>query len=100
MKFSSVDIGELMNSQDRELWEYFATLYKNSNKGIKGRGKDRRIAPSGKSGCGSNMSRSLQAYGSDEDIKQRRGSCEELTYTGSSSEDDDAECFYGDRRNQ
>ncbi|KAJ5884151.1 C2H2 transcription factor (Azf1) [Penicillium subrubescens] len=29
---------------DRELWEYFAELYKNSNKGIKGRGKDRRIS--------------------------------------------------------
>src|SRR5882757_7636606 len=43
MKFSSVDIGELMNSQDRELWEYFANLYKNSNKGIKGRGKDRKV---------------------------------------------------------
>lgn len=32
------------NPQDRELWEYFASLYKNSNKGIKGRGKDRRIS--------------------------------------------------------
>jgi hypothetical protein len=26
------------------MWEYFASLYKNSNKGIKGRGKDRRIS--------------------------------------------------------
>ena len=34
-----------MSAQDRELWEYFSTLYKNSNKGIKGRGKDRRISP-------------------------------------------------------
>jgi hypothetical protein len=25
------------------LWEYFANLYKNSNKGIKGRGKDRKV---------------------------------------------------------
>lgn len=32
-----------MTIQDKELWEYFAGLYKNSNKGIKGRGKDRRI---------------------------------------------------------
>ncbi|EAT83537.2 hypothetical protein SNOG_09345 [Parastagonospora nodorum SN15] len=30
--------------EDKELWEYFASLYKNSNKGIKGRGKDRRIS--------------------------------------------------------
>jgi len=25
------------------MWEYFATLYKNSNKGIKGRGKNRKV---------------------------------------------------------
>jgi hypothetical protein len=36
-----------MTPQDRELWEHFAALYKNSNKGIKGRGKDRRISSSG-----------------------------------------------------
>jgi len=30
--------------QDKVMWEYFASLYKNSNKGIKGRGKDRRIS--------------------------------------------------------
>lgn len=33
---------------DHELMEYFADLYKNSNKGIKGRGKDRKIASSKK----------------------------------------------------
>ena len=32
-----------MSQHEKELWEYFASLYKNSNKGIKGRGKDRRI---------------------------------------------------------
>lgn len=26
------------------MWEYFGRLYKNCNKGIKGRGKDRRIS--------------------------------------------------------
>lgn len=36
--------GDQVTAQDKELWEYFATLYKNSNKGIKGRGKDRRIS--------------------------------------------------------
>ncbi len=35
--------GDAVSATDKELWEYFATLYKNSNKGIKGRGKDRRI---------------------------------------------------------
>jgi len=33
-----------VSQEDKELWEYFASLYKNSNKGIKGRGKDRRIS--------------------------------------------------------
>ena len=36
--------GETVSAVDKELWEYFSTLYKNSNKGIKGRGKDRRIS--------------------------------------------------------
>ncbi|KAI9672420.1 MAG: hypothetical protein M1829_004499 [Trizodia sp. TS-e1964] len=35
---------ELVAQTDKELWQYFAQLYKNSNKGIKGRGKDRKIA--------------------------------------------------------
>ena len=35
--------GDSVSAMDKDLWEYFATLYKNSNKGIKGRGKDRRI---------------------------------------------------------
>ncbi|KKA26913.1 hypothetical protein TD95_002131, partial [Thielaviopsis punctulata] len=32
-----------MTSYDLEVLEYFATLYKNSNKGIKGRGKGRKV---------------------------------------------------------
>lgn len=36
--------GDTVSAQDKELWDYFSTLYKNSNKGIKGRGKDRRIS--------------------------------------------------------
>lgn len=42
-RFASIDDAEPMSEEDKELWEYFSTLYKNSNKGIKGRGKDRRI---------------------------------------------------------
>jgi len=33
----------MISQADKELWEYFANLYKNSNKGIKGRGKDRKV---------------------------------------------------------
>ncbi|KAI9790348.1 MAG: hypothetical protein M1816_005166 [Peltula sp. TS41687] len=43
-KFANFREGDPVTPADRELWEYFATLYKNSNKGIKGRGKDRKIA--------------------------------------------------------
>ncbi|KAJ9218749.1 transcriptional regulator family: C2H2 zinc finger [Paecilomyces variotii] len=46
IKFSSMSEGDPMTPKDRELWEHFAELYKNSNKGIKGRGKDRRISSS------------------------------------------------------
>ena len=46
VRFASIDTEDEVSKSDRELWEYFSTLYKNSNKGIKGRGKDRRIKPS------------------------------------------------------
>jgi hypothetical protein len=42
--------------QDKDLWEYFAALYKNSNKGIKGRGKDRRISAAPSSAVSSSSS--------------------------------------------
>ncbi|KAI9923553.1 hypothetical protein ASPWEDRAFT_168446 [Aspergillus wentii DTO 134E9] len=95
LRFSQMTEADLMNTKDRELLEYFATLYKNSNKGIKGRGKDRRISPSTKSGPG----RRFQSLGSDDD-KIRRGSYEDSsTYTGVSSDDEDAENYnYWTRR--
>ena len=43
-KFASMREGDPVSATDKELWEYFSALYKNSNKGIKGRGKDRRIS--------------------------------------------------------
>lgn len=43
-KFGTISAGDYVSQADKELWEYFASLYKNSNKGIKGRGKDRRIS--------------------------------------------------------
>ena len=42
-KFATIREGDPVTYHDKELWEYFSQLYKNSNKGIKGRGKDRRI---------------------------------------------------------
>jgi len=43
-KFATITSDDYVPREDKELWEYFASLYKNSNKGIKGRGKDRRIS--------------------------------------------------------
>jgi hypothetical protein len=40
-----------VHAADKELWEYFANLYKNSNKGIKGRGKDRKVRELSTSGA-------------------------------------------------
>lgn len=45
LKFATIVDEKNVSSDDKELWEYFATLYKNSNKGIKGRGKDRKVGP-------------------------------------------------------
>lgn len=74
-----------MNLHDRGLWEYFATLYKNSNKGIKGRGKDRRITPSISSrGAGSRT----RLEHPNEDIKMHRSGYEvSSAYTASVSSD-------------
>ena len=44
MKFASITDREAVPDADKDLWEYFSELYKNSNKGIKGRGKGRKIA--------------------------------------------------------
>lgn len=85
-----------MSPQDRKLWEYFATLYKNSNKGIKGRGKDRRISPTFKSGPGKRH----QTLGNNDDKLQRPSYEESSVYTGgSSSDDEDVDTYYIDRQN-
>ena len=42
-RFAALRNPDEISQADRELFEYFAELYKNSNRGIKGRGKDRKI---------------------------------------------------------
>ncbi|KAF2860956.1 hypothetical protein K470DRAFT_216079 [Piedraia hortae CBS 480.64] len=42
-RFETVQEGSTVEAWEREMWEYFSGLYKNCNKGIKGRGKNRRI---------------------------------------------------------
>lgn len=39
VRLAQLDPNEIISPDERELLEYFASLYKNSNKGIKGRGK-------------------------------------------------------------
>ncbi|KAK3327703.1 hypothetical protein B0T19DRAFT_441659 [Cercophora scortea] len=45
VRFSNLDDTSKVTKEDREMWEYFATIYKNTNKGIKGRGKRRKVEP-------------------------------------------------------
>nr|POE64991.1 asparagine-rich zinc finger protein azf1 [Quercus suber] len=42
-RFETFQEGDQVEKWETEMWEYFGSLYKNCNKGIKGRGKDRRI---------------------------------------------------------
>lgn len=42
IRFSNLPTGAKLSDEDQKLFNHFAELYKNSNKGIKGRGKDRR----------------------------------------------------------
>ncbi|KAK0636191.1 hypothetical protein B0T17DRAFT_587436 [Bombardia bombarda] len=44
-KFATAEDISTVSKDDREMREYFASLYKNSNKGIKGRGKHRKVQP-------------------------------------------------------
>lgn len=46
-RFAAFRSTDDISAADRELFAYFADLYKNSNRGIKGRGKDRKIAGAG-----------------------------------------------------
>ncbi|KAK0292003.1 DNA-binding transcription factor [Friedmanniomyces endolithicus] len=66
-RFESIREGDVVEVWEKEMWEYFAGLYRNCNKGIKGRGKDRRI---------SNMSSVLSSRAGSE---RRRDSVAGLT---------------------
>ncbi|KXL44147.1 hypothetical protein M433DRAFT_78418 [Acidomyces richmondensis BFW] len=45
-RFESIKEGDVVDIWEKEMWEYFGSLYKNCNRGIKGRGKDRKISVS------------------------------------------------------
>ncbi|KAJ5279913.1 hypothetical protein N7478_005285 [Penicillium angulare] len=102
MRFSQITDTGMVNPQDRDLWEYFASLYKNSNKGIKGRGKDRRILTTKRSMHVADPKSRMQSMESEEDPTQlRRGSYEDniSMYTGGSSSDgDEPGPYFIDRR--
>lgn len=90
--------GDPVTIQDKELWEYFATLYKNSNKGIKGRGKDRRISAiaNAASGSGVKQERSERSGSSDSsmmggppDVSDLEGPTVDIDSSASSYSNDD-----------
>jgi hypothetical protein len=83
------------------MWEYFNRLYKNTNKGIKGRGKDRRISTIKRSNQSSESRDRMPSLESDEDANSRRGRYEDQLsmYTaGSSSDGDDPTPYLMDRQ--
>ena len=90
------------NPQDRELWEYFARLYKNSNKGIKGRGKDRRISSKRSVGLDSEPLDRMGSLESEDDLTLTRPNLYTDTLSvyagGSSSDGDDSAPYYIVRR--
>jgi hypothetical protein len=55
--------GEEVSLEEKDLLGYFAELYKNSNQGIKGRGKNRIISMSALAMSGDSSSRSSSNYG-------------------------------------
>ncbi|CAL3965905.1 unnamed protein product [Diplocarpon coronariae] len=52
-KFESIEEVGAIPAADRELWEYFADLFKYSNQGIKGRGTNNKVGSGPGSGSGS-----------------------------------------------
>lgn len=48
-RFASYTPGDVVEQWEKDMWVYFVDLYKNCNKGIKGRGKDRRISNTSRS---------------------------------------------------
>jgi hypothetical protein len=92
VRFSQIGENGPANPADRALFEYFADLYKNSNKGIKGRGKYRCVKKDGSS----RDSMERVSVESDVSVKMRKGSYDMSVY--GSSTDGDEEVYYIDRR--
>lgn len=92
--------GDTVTAMDKDLWEYFATLYKNSNKGIKGRGKDRRIFATSRDGDEEKLgsqSRSSSSGCSGHDTSEASDTGKEKDDSCDSSivESDDHEASFG-----
>ena len=107
LRFASMREGDPVTVQDKELWEYFATLYKNSNKGIKGRGKDRRISAIVKaaSGNGVKQERSERSGSSDSsmvgephDLSDLEGPTADIDSSASSYGNDDQDFALADNK--
>ncbi|KAF4631188.1 hypothetical protein G7Y89_g6944 [Cudoniella acicularis] len=94
MKFASIKDGDIAHAAEKELWEYFANLYKNSNKGIKDRGKDRKVGSNNLLALNSRM-RNLGDVEEEEDIIFDVDEESQSGHSGSGG--DDAPLAFGDR---
>ena len=77
LRFENFKEGDVVDNWEKEMWEYFGSLYKNCNKGIKGRGKDRRISNTLMLSRGSNAGfrrDSIASASSSESIQNGSGS--------------------------
>ncbi|KAL9093346.1 MAG: hypothetical protein Q9165_004087 [Trypethelium subeluteriae] len=79
-KFANIREGDAVSAADKDLWEYFATLYKNSNKGIKGRGKDRRINAVSSSPSSASVSSSASTIRNHDRRQSRSSSASDDSY--------------------
>lgn len=69
----------MVSSWEKDMWEYFGSLYKNCNKGIKGRGKDRRISNTG-------LSIGDDSFPKQEDDSRRNSYCSMSSFTSDYSQ--------------
>lgn len=100
LRFASMCEGDTVSAMDKDLWEYFSILYKNSNKGIKGRGKDRRISAISKDDedvkgeMASRSSSSDASSGNLADVFDRHRDKDEMSSSSSSVGNDEHDLEY------
>jgi hypothetical protein len=96
IRFANMPNPDAMTADDRNLWTYFASLYKNSNKGIKGRGKDRKIActnPNKKNSSSNGSGKNSGRNGRSTSNRNSNGNDQHLPPSGSDAGSSDYHSF-------